>query len=118
MIDPRPLRTAIEHTIEVPRTARYYTIGDASGALEEMWFVLHGLGQLAGQFAHYFADMANGRRLVLAPEALTRYYTASTSVPASERPVAATWMTREVFLNKIRDSARYLTLPQHDVVPN
>ncbi len=115
MIDPRPLRTAIEHTIEVPRTARYYTIGDASGALEEMWFVLHGFGQLAGQFAHYFADLANGRRLVIAPEALNRYYTASTSVPASERPVAATWMTREDRQNEIRDYVRYLDL-LHDEV--
>jgi predicted esterase len=115
MTQPRPLRTGIEHTIEVPRTARYYTIGDERGAIEELWFVLHGFGQLAGVFAHYFADLADGRRLVIAPEALNRYYTASASVPASERPVAATWMTREDRENEIRDYVRYLDLLHEQV---
>jgi predicted esterase len=115
MIDPRPLRTANEHTIEVPRTARYYTIGDASSAVEEIWFVLHGYGQLAREFIQYFSDLADGRRLVIAPEALNRYYSASTSVPASERPVGATWMTREDRQNEIKDYVRYLDLLRDEV---
>ena len=89
MTDPRPLRTATEHAIEVPRTARYYSIGDETGAVEELWFVLHGFGQLAGEFVQYFGDLADGRRMLIAPEALNRYYSASTSVPASERPVGS-----------------------------
>lgn len=108
MTQRRPFRSATERTIEVPRTARYYTIGDQSEAIEELWFVLHGFGQLAGEFANYFADLDDGGRLVIAPEALNRYYAASASVPASERPVGATWMTREDRLNEIRDYVRYL----------
>jgi predicted esterase len=115
MTDPHPLRTATEHAIEVPRTARYYSIGDETGAVEELWFVLHGFGQLAGEFVRYFGDLADGRRMVIAPEALNRYYSASTSVPASERPVGATWMTREDRQNEIRDYVRYLDL-LHDEV--
>jgi len=115
MSEPRSLRTATEHTIEVPRTARYYTIGAESGGVDELWFVLHGFGQLAGQFAQYFADLGDGPRLVVAPEALNRYYAASVSVPASERPVGATWMTREDRQNEIRDYVRYLDL-LHDEV--
>ena len=116
MTEPRPLRTVSERTIEVPRTARYYMIGgDESGAVDELWFVLHGFGQLAAEFAQYFGDLANGRRLVIAPEALNRYYVASASVPASERPVGATWMTREDRENEIRDYVRYLDL-LHDHV--
>ena len=115
MTEPRPLRTATERTIEVPRTARYYMIGDESAAVDELWFVLHGFGQLAGEFAQYFGDLADGRRLVIAPEALNRYYAASASVPASERPVGATWMTREDRENEIRDYVRYLDL-LHDHV--
>jgi predicted esterase len=110
MTDPRPVRIANEHAIEVPRTARYYTMGDESDAVEELWFVLHGFGQLAGEFVQYFGDLADGRRVVIAPEALNRYYSASTSVPASERPVGATWMTREDRQNEIRDYVRYLDL--------
>ena len=115
MTELRPLRTGTEHTIEVPRTARYYTIGDESAAVHELWFALHGFGQLAGEFAQYFADLADGRRLVIAPEALNRYYAAPASVPASERPVGATWMTREDRQNEIRDYVRYLDL-LHDEV--
>jgi predicted esterase len=115
MTEPRPLRAATERTIEVPRTARYYTIGDERGTVHELWFALHGFGQLAGEFAQYFADLADGQRLVIAPEALNRYYAASASVPASERPVGATWMTREDRENEIRDYVRYLDL-LHDEV--
>ena len=111
MTEPRRLRKASERTIEVPRTARYYMIGDdESAAVDELWFVLHGFGQLAAEFAQYFGDLANGRRLVIAPEALNRYYAAPLSVPASERPVGATWMTREDRENEIRDYVRYLDL--------
>lgn len=110
MSDPRPLRTANEHTIEVPRTARYFTLGDDGDAIEELWFVLHGFGQLAGAFVQYFGDLADGPRMVIAPEALNRYYVASTSVPASDRAVGATWMTREDRQNEIKDYVRYLDL--------
>ena len=115
MTDPRPLRAATEHAIEVPRTARYYTIGDESGTVRELWFVLHGFGQLAAAFSQYFGDLADGQRLVIAPEALNRYYAATASVPASERPVGATWMTRENRENEIRDYVRYLDL-LHDEI--
>jgi predicted esterase len=109
MTRPRPIRTATERSIVVPRTARYYVIGDDSDAIDELWIVLHGFGQLAGVFIEYFVDLADGRRVVAAPEALNRYYTnPSTAVPASERPVGATWMTREDRENEIADYVRYL----------
>lgn len=111
MTKPRPIRTATEHTLEVPRTARYYVIGTESPAIEEIWIALHGFGQLAGDFVEYFSDLNDGRRLVVAPEGLNRYYTIpATSVPASERPVGATWMTREDRENEIKDYVRYLDL--------
>jgi predicted esterase len=108
MTDPRPLRKPSEQTIEVPRTARYYTLGADDPKIEELWFVIHGYGQLAGEFISYFGDLTDGRRIVVAPEALNRYYAASTSVPANERAVGATWMTREDRTNDIKDYVRYL----------
>jgi predicted esterase len=108
--EPRPLRPAIERTIEVPRTARYYVLGAEGGDVAELWFVLHGFGQLARDFIHYFGVLADERRLVIAPEALNRYYSASASVPAKDRPVGATWMTREDRENEIKDYVRYLDL--------
>jgi predicted esterase len=108
MTKPRPIRTATERSIEVPRTARYYEMGDAVGG--DLWVVLHGFGQLAGDFIEYFAELNDGSRVVVAPEALNRYYTASLSVPSAERPVGATWMTREFREAEMIDYVRYLDL--------
>jgi predicted esterase len=105
---PRPIRTAEEHSIEVPRTARYYLMGNAPGG--DLWIVLHGFGQLAGDFIEYFVELNDGSRVIAAPEALNRYYTASLSVPSAERPVGATWMTREFREAEMRDYVRYLDL--------
>ena len=38
-----------EHRIQVRRSARYYTMGDA-GSAQELWLVCHGYGQLAARF--------------------------------------------------------------------
>lgn len=108
MTKPRPIRTATERSIEVPRTARYYEMGDAVGG--DLWVVLHGFGQLAGDFVEYFAELNDGSRVIVAPEALNRYYTASLSVPSAERPVGATWMTREFREAEMSDYVRYLDL--------
>lgn len=117
MTKPRPIRTAAVRSITVPRTARYYTIGADHPSIDELWIVLHGFGQLAGDFIEFFADLDDGRRLVAAPEALNRYYTvASTAVPASERPVGATWMTREDRDHEINDYVRYLDLVHAELI--
>ena len=101
-----------EHHVEVPRTARYYTVGDR-GTARAVWVALHGYGQLAGYFARHFAAHAAGR-LVVAPEALSRFYVARESGPAEggaagePARVGATWMTREDRLAEIADYVRYL----------
>src|SRR3954465_8151819 len=99
-----PVATPAEHHIPVRRTARYYTLGDTSTTPRELWIVLHGHGQLAGAFIRYFGDLEDGGTLVVAPEALSRYYLVPIdSAPASERGVGATWMTREDRVHEIDD---------------
>ena len=61
--------------LDVRRSARYYEMGDRSSA--ENWIVLHGYGQLAANFIQRFEPVASGRRII-APEALSRFYTAPT----------------------------------------
>ena len=74
-----------------------------------MWFVLHGYGQLAGQFVRFFSDLASPQRLIVAPEAMNRFYlVGADKAPASERPVGATWMTREDRASEIADYVEYL----------
>lgn len=100
-----------EHHIAVGRTARYVVLGPTANAagIREVWFVLHGYGQLAATFIRQFEVLDDGTRLIVAPEALNRFYmTGVTSAPASERPVGATWMTREDRQHEIADYIAYL----------
>ena len=64
-----------EHHLGVPRTARYFTLGQDSAS--EIWFVLHGYGQLAARFADHFAALDDGTRLIVAPEGLSQRYPAN-----------------------------------------
>jgi predicted esterase len=96
-----------EHHITVSRTARYYTLGDAQAV--EVWFVCHGYAQLARYFIRQFEPIADGSRLIVAPEALNRYYfETAPGVHARAARVAATWMTREDREHEIEDYIAYL----------
>jgi len=98
-----------EHRLVTTRRARYYTIGGGDQPLEEVWIVLHGLGQLAAVFMKYFQSIASPRRLIVAPEALNRYYvTAGTSGRTQDAKVGAAWMTREDRVNEIADYVDFL----------
>lgn len=106
---------ARERHLAVTKTARFYALGAAAVHLTQVWFVLHGFGQLARYFIRSFAPLDDGRRLIVAPEALSRFYVGeidgSTSAQAR---VGATWMTREDRLTEIDDYVRYLdTLYAH-----
>ena len=97
-----PGASAEAHHLRVPRTARYYTIG-AAKAPREVWFVLHGYGQLAAYFIRHFRPLVDGARCVVAPEALARFYLSETS-----GRVGASWMTSEDRLCEIEDYLGYL----------
>ena len=104
------------HHLRVQRTARYYTLGGVAGIPRTFWFVIHGYGQLAAEFIRYFGDLASGDALVVAPEALNRFYLAAPDkATARDRPVGATWMTREDRLSEIADYIEYLDALYDDV---
>ena len=90
-----------EHHLTVSRSARYFTLGPAAAA--EVWFVLHGYGQLAERFLRKLALLDDGTRRIVAPEALSRFY-----LDDEDRKVGAAWMTREDRLAEIEDIIRYL----------
>ncbi|HJS73420.1 MAG TPA: phospholipase, partial [Vicinamibacteria bacterium] len=85
------------HHLAVPRTARYLTLGPGEGPIEEVWFLLHGYGQLASELLHYARALAGDRRLLVAPEGLSRFY------HEDHEKVGASWMTREDRLAEIDD---------------
>lgn len=71
--------------------------------------MLHGYGQLAGRFIRHFEPLADGTRLIVAPEALSRFYLQHpTQAGAAHTRVGATWMTREDREAEIADHVSYL----------
>src|SRR3989454_2553078 len=93
-----------EHHIDVSRTARYFALGDPARA-GEVWFACHGYGQLAARFLEKLRVLDGGRRYLVAPEGLSRFYL---SESPTERRVGAGWMTRGDRPAEIEDYVRYL----------
>ncbi len=99
---------AQEHFIATRRTARYVTLGPAApdvaqNAVQDVWFVLHGYGQLAPFFIRHFRVLDDGSRVFVAPEALSRFY-----LESSDGRVGASWMTKEDRVHEINDYLAYL----------
>lgn len=91
------------HTLTVSRTARYFTLGKADADTREVWFVLHGYGQLASYFIRHFSAVDNDTRLIVAPEGLNRFY-----LGEDFKRIGATWMTKEDRESEIQDYLSYL----------
>lgn len=94
-----------ENKLTVPRTARYYTLGTPSAEIKNLWIVCHGYGQLAKYFLRHFSVLDKGDTVIVAPEALSRFY-----LDGFSGRVGATWMTKEDRLAEIEDQAAYLNL--------
>ncbi|MFK7936234.1 MAG: alpha/beta hydrolase [Saprospiraceae bacterium] len=91
------------HKLQVQRTAHYFTLGTPGDHIENVWFVIHGYGQLAKTFIHNFSDLDDGKTLVVAPTGLNYFYWDR----FTGNPVA-TWMTKENRLDEIADYCNYL----------
>jgi predicted esterase len=94
---------AMENTLQVSKTARYYQLGDVGGQTKRIWFALHGYGQLASYFIRHFEGLANETTVIVAPEGLSRFY-----LDGKWDRVGATWMTKEDRLHEIEDYISYL----------
>jgi predicted esterase len=92
-----------EHHLTVPCTARYRTLGTAAPTIRDVWFVCHGYGQLASRFLTEFEVLDDGQRYIVAPEALSHYYTNH-----ARREVGASWMTSHDRLAAIDNYVRDL----------
>ena len=92
-----------EHHLTVQRTARYYTIGELTDQTKNIWFCLHGFGQLAKYFGKKFTDFADEETLIVVPEGLSRLY-----LDGDYQRIGASWLTREDREHEISDFLAYL----------
>ena len=103
---------AQSHHIPISRQARFFTLGDPQNA-SEIWFVLHGYGQLASFFIRNFTPFQGPEKLFVAPEGLSRFY-----LKDFKGRVGATWMTREDRLTEIEDYISYLNTLGRTILGN
>jgi len=93
---------SIKHNITISKTANFYTLGDVNSATT-IWLVLHGYGYLAKNFIEKFKPILTKNTLVVAPEALSKFY-----VKGVDGTVGANWMTQENREEEIADYINYL----------
>lgn len=95
--------------IRTTKTARFSVSGVESPEITDVWFVCHGYGQLASDFIKEFDCVASPQRLIVAPEALSRFYLAEPGgFHGPDAKIGATWMTREDRDSEIDDYVEYL----------
>jgi len=92
-----------EFEIEIKRKARYSLLGNPQNDISRVWLVCHGYGHLSQFFIRKFKCLDDGRTLIVAPEALSRFYLNGTS-----GRIGASWMTKEDRENEIADYIDYL----------
>src|SRR4029077_610579 len=69
---------------------------------------MHGYGQLAAPFIENFRALDDGTRLIVAPEALSRFYDGDVQARLhKDASVGASWMTRDERLSEIEDYLAY-----------
>ena len=93
----------IKKTLDVEKKARYFQIGSAHDKVSTVWIVLHGYGMLSEFFIQKFDQIKDKNTLILAPEALNRFY-----IDTNYGRVGASWMTKEERQTDITENIRYL----------
>tara|TARA_B100000683_G_scaffold255272_1_gene274714 strand:- start:2386 stop:3021 length:636 start_codon:yes stop_codon:yes gene_type:complete len=91
--------------IIVPKTARYFLMGEIDKNCRDLWVVLHGYAQNTEQFISCFKALNKKGDTIVAPEGLSRFYK-----EGFYGEVVASWMTKEDRLNEIQDYINYLDM--------
>jgi predicted esterase len=92
------------HKVKIEKTAHYFTQGEVTPQTKYLWFVTHGYGQLASNFIRKFDGFDAAEHVVVAPEALNRFYW-----DLRKGFVGACWMTKQDRLDEIEDYTHFLS---------
>lgn len=101
--------------------ARYFKLGALTAETKQVWFVLHGYGQLAQYFLQKFKVLEEQGICVIAAEGLSTFYLedVQSRAQSGNTRVGASWMTKENRLADIENYLEYLnTLFQKEVGSN
>ena len=93
----------IKKTFQIEKKARYFQLGNPGNDTSIVWVVLHGYGMLSEFFIQKFKKLENKNTLILAPEALNRFY-----IDTNYGRVGASWMTKDERQDDIKENIKYL----------
>lgn len=93
----------IKKTLQIEKKARYFLLGNPGDDTSIVWVVLHGYGMLSEFFIQKFKKLENKNTLILAPEALNRFY-----IDTNYGRVGASWMTKDERQDDIKENIKYL----------
>ena len=93
----------IKKTLQIEKKARYFQLGNPGNDTSIVWVVLHGYGMLSEFFIQKFKKLENKNTLILAPEALNRFY-----IDTNYGRVGASWMTKDERQDDIKENIKYL----------
>lgn len=93
----------IKKTLQIEKKARYFQLGNPGNNTSIVWVVLHGYGMLSEFFIQKFIKLENKNTLILAPEALNRFY-----IDTNYGRVGASWMTKDERQDDIKENIKYL----------
>ncbi|WMJ74547.1 hypothetical protein RCC89_15435 [Cytophagaceae bacterium ABcell3] len=102
-----------EHRLKTTRTARFFTLGTITERTKNIWFVIHGYGQLAEYFIRNFTPIHDEENVIVAPEALSRFY-----LSGYTGRVGASWMTKEDRDSEIEDYIQYMNQVYQTLKPH
>lgn len=96
-----------QHELQFQFKSRYFKIGKLDASTKQLWFVIHGYGQLAKYFIQKFKILEEQNICVIAPEGLSHFYLEDVMSRAQtgNNRVGASWMTKE---NRLTDIENYL----------
>ncbi len=97
----------MKHTLEILRRAHYHTQRPQK-EVRSIVFVIHGYGQLANEFIEDFSFLKESSTLVVAPEAISKFYN-------KEKKAVANWMTSHERLDEIEDYINYLNQLEKEI---
>ena len=74
--------------IDISIKAPYYKIGSAREQTKSIWFIFHGYGQLADEFANSFSELTSEENCLIFPQGLSKFY-----LKGINKKIGTNWMT-------------------------
>ena len=91
------------HFIEALQKQRIDSLGELNESTTNIWFALHGYGQLVEYFKRHFVPLVQNGRAIILPQGAHKFY-----LNGTEGRVGASWMTKEDRLTDIDNQRLFL----------